>query len=176
VFERPLEVPQFEADTAGDERIELARRLRNDVNKVLEEARQAKLLGASSEAEVFVFTQDAETLAALEQLQRNQNEVDELKYLLMVSGVRLADEGEVSNEEKEGMLFSSQFGDAINTESGVRVGVQKHQGQRCERCWNYFDKESFSADHPSFPDVCFRCLDALEAKDAKSVPGVEMHA
>ncbi|GAB5364954.1 hypothetical protein AAMO2058_001014700 [Amorphochlora amoebiformis] len=121
--------------------------------EVLEAARQDKYLGASLEAEVLLYAGSPETQQALERLMDSDNDVDELKYLLLVSGVKLVGPDEVK---------SCSFKNEGETETGVYVGVRKHGGQRCERCWNYFSEDSFDQDS-QFPDACLRCSEALQS-------------
>jgi len=158
VFENRWTVPEFARDEATDGDIGLARLLRNDVNKVLEAARQAKTLGASSEAEVLLYCGGGAEQAreSLERLMKSQNEVDNLQYLLLVSGVRFVD----SEEE----ITSAPHQSEGDTETGVKVGVQRYVGVRCERCWNHFPETEFDVNS-EFPDVCQRCVAALQAQN-----------
>ena len=45
------------------------------------------------------------------------------------------------------------------TEKELRVSVSRHEGQKCERCWNYFD-ELLEADGNR---ICSRCKKVIEA-------------
>ena len=59
---------------------------------------------------------------------------DQLRYLFIVSQVEVHE------------------GDALS------VDVQRADGEKCERCWNYSVRVGESAE---FPTVCERCVEAL---------------
>ena len=80
------------------EKWSLVRKLRDDVNKVLEQARGDKLVGASLDAAAYVFVEDANVRTILDGLDGDRNllaepiktnGVDELRTVLMLSQVRL---------------------------------------------------------------------------------------
>ncbi|MEO0356377.1 MAG: zinc finger domain-containing protein [Cyanobacteria bacterium P01_A01_bin.3] len=41
----------------------------------------------------------------------------------------------------------------------MEVEVQKAEGTKCVRCWNYSTRVGESSEHP---DLCERCVDALD--------------
>jgi isoleucyl-tRNA synthetase len=67
------------------------RRIRGDVNKVLEQARVEKLIGSSLEAIALIYLSDKELRAAIEPLNVSGNGIDELRYLFLTSEVQLLD-------------------------------------------------------------------------------------
>jgi isoleucyl-tRNA synthetase len=73
-----------------------------------------------------------------------ENYRDELATLFIVSQAELAEglEGAVDGEEVK----------------GLRIRVEKAEGEKCERCWNYATTVGESDAHPS---VCHRCREAL---------------
>ena len=99
--------------------------IKNDVYKALEEARNQKLIGKSLEAKVFLKLrdEDKETLKPI---------LSNLKQLLIVSDVILT-------------------ADELPKYEYCEVKVQKFDGERCERCWNYFNEIDLT-DH-----LCPRC-------------------
>ncbi len=101
--------------------------IRDEVLKVLEEARNDKQIGSSLEAKV-ILTADKDTTMFL------LNYYEDLRYILIVSQV----------EVHEGDLF--------------KVVVQKADGSKCERCWNYSVRVG---EFTNYPTVCERCIDAL---------------
>jgi isoleucyl-tRNA synthetase len=130
------------------------RQLRNEVNKVMEQARTQKAIGASLEAKVLLYVPEAELRQRLEFLNPKDstsgNGVDELRYLFLASQVELVD----STLEIEKADYSSK------TES-FSIGIVKAQGQKCDRCWNY----SVSVgEFPEDPTICDRCEAALAGK------------
>ena len=106
--------------------------LRDNVQKALEEARNAKVIGASLEAKVTLFA-TGNTYDFLCSVK------DSLTNVFIVSEVKLSNEGEGS--------FKGSF-------EGVSVSVEKADGHKCERCWKYTD--DIGSD-PAHPDICARC-------------------
>lgn len=90
-------------------------KIKEDVNKSLEDARNEKLIGSSLEAEVFINAIDVESKKVLEELK------DYLKQLFIVSEVTVTEE-ELPVIDKVG------------------VKVLKSSGEKCLRCWNYVQK------------------------------------
>ncbi|MFN6964379.1 MAG: isoleucine--tRNA ligase [Pyrinomonadaceae bacterium] len=103
--------------------------IRDEVLKALEDARSQKQLGSSLEAKV-VLTVDTETSRFL------LDYFADLRYIFIVSQVEVHE------------------GDA----AGVKVEIQKADGQKCERCWNYSARVG---EFEKYPTVCERCADAL---------------
>jgi len=144
--------------------------LRDDVNKVIETARQEKLLGASLEAVVHIHTEDAGLRGVLEGLlgddrllaaPEKTNAVDDLRFVLMTSQVVLAD-SRAAVEEACGELVSRAAG-----ESGAFVGVARSAGQKCERCWFRDAGVGAEADHPA---CCARCAAVVREHVARHGP------
>jgi isoleucyl-tRNA synthetase len=109
--------------------------VRTEVLKALEEARQSKLIGgANLEAQITVTA--AEPVFSV--LTRYQ---DQLRYLFIVSAVTL------------------QQGNSGNGTGGVSVQVNKADGKKCERCWNY---SIHVGENAVYPTVCERCSAVLK--------------
>jgi isoleucyl-tRNA synthetase len=129
------------------------RTIRQEVNKVLEQARAAKDIGSSLEAKVRLYVADTElraTLAAMNPenaVAPGSVHVDELRYLFLVSQVELLD----SPESLQGLKFSSEA-------DWLGVGVVDAEGKKCDRCWNYSTHIGESEEHP---EICDRCVEAL---------------
>jgi isoleucyl-tRNA synthetase len=126
----PATAPPADAETLlprWDRLLEI-RRL---VNKTLEDARKAGVLGQSLEARV-TLTADAETLAFLRSFGPG------LKDVFIVSAVELREEGAAPGPPA--------------------VAVARAGGVKCERCWAWTPAVG---GHPEHPGVCPRCADAL---------------
>jgi isoleucyl-tRNA synthetase len=130
------------------------RYLRTEVNKVMEQARNAKMIGSSLEAKVLVFVKDPVWKAQLDSLNLAEslagNRVDELRYLFLSSQVDLLD----SPETIQSVEFKSES-------ETLSVGIIKADGHKCDRCWNY----SLSVGtFPEDPTICDRCESALKSE------------
>ncbi|MBD2415905.1 isoleucine--tRNA ligase [Nostoc calcicola FACHB-389] len=127
---------------------ETLRKLRTDVNKVLEQARIEKLIGSSLEAKALIHIPDKQLGDAIKALNPVKgNGIDELRYLLLTSQVELLD----SAEALQGLKYTAQTEDWV-------IGVTNADGEKCDRCWNYSTHVGESAEHPL---ICERCVAAL---------------
>ncbi|MDD6323481.1 MAG: isoleucine--tRNA ligase [Bacilli bacterium] len=124
------EVKKYKDEEEVREVFELFFGIKNDVYKALEEARSEKVIGKSLEAKVFLKLrdEDKETLKPI---------LSKLKQLFIVSDVVLTTED-------------------VKKYEYCAVQVQKFEGERCERCWNYFNEIDLT-DH-----VCSRCHEVLK--------------
>ena len=138
---------------------ETIRHLRDEVNKVMEQARTDKAIGSSLDAKVLLHVKDAElkdklasynsddTLSEKDVLKDTASHIDELRYFFLASQVELVD----SLPDTE---YKSEF-DIAN------IAVVKADGEKCDRCWNYsLSVGSFAED----PTICDRCHAALEGE------------
>ena len=111
---------------------------RDDVNKALEGARNAKVIGKPLEAWVTIYANDE----AADLL--NAWEADDLAALCIVSKLRVI-KGE---------------GEGISGESfeGIKIAVERASGEKCERCWMYVDSVGSNEKHPT---LCGRCASVV---------------
>ncbi len=131
------------------------RTIRQEVNKVLEQARSDKEIGSSLEAKLLLYVADADLrqkLAAMNPANslNDGDRVDELRYLFLTSQVELLDQPDAL----EGLKYSSQADD-------LGIGVVNADGEKCDRCWNYSTYVGKSEAHPT---ICERCEQALEGQ------------
>ncbi|MGF1569676.1 MAG: isoleucine--tRNA ligase [Nodosilinea sp.] len=135
------------------ERWSQLRAIRQEVNKVLEQARTAKAIGSSLEAKALLYVPDADLRQQLVALNPanavapDAGHVDELRYLFLVSQVEVLE----SAQPLAGLKYRSES-DALG------VGVVDAAGQKCDRCWNFSTQVGESSDHPT---LCERCVEAL---------------
>ena len=126
--------------------------LRDEVNKVMEQARTAKAIGSSLDAKVLLCLSDAELKAKLAGLNSAEaidpKSVDELRYFFLASQVELVD----SMDAIKAAEYQSE------TET-VGIGIVKADGHKCDRCWNYSPSVGSFADDPT---ICDRCNAALK--------------
>ncbi|MCL5676394.1 MAG: isoleucine--tRNA ligase, partial [Firmicutes bacterium] len=115
--------------------------VRAQVTKALEEARAAKAIGTSLEAQV--------ELTVTPELGRFlHGYLNELPAIFIVSQVRLL---EGTPEAPGGMAL----GDAPDR---LDVTVKPADGRKCERCWTYSEAVGTHAGHPG---LCDRCAEVV---------------
>ena len=112
-------------------------KVRSEVNRVLEIARNDKVIGGGLEAEVTVYAND-EYRALLEQLG------DELRFVLITSKAEVKALADKPADVADGEL------------EGIVVSVSRSQGEKCPRCWHYSDKIGVNPEHPT---LCPRCVE-----------------
>ncbi|HDR1070027.1 TPA: isoleucine--tRNA ligase [Pasteurella multocida] len=103
--------------------------LRNEVNRVLEQARNDKIIGAALEAELTIYAND--TYAPL--LAKLQNE---LRFVLLTSKAEVKPLADADVEEGE--------------VKGFAVKVVRSANHKCPRCWHYSDSKDAES-------LCSRC-------------------
>ncbi|WP_047981338.1 isoleucine--tRNA ligase [Ornithinibacillus contaminans] len=109
--------------------------IRDDVLKALEEARNEKVIGKSLEAKITLVAKDSETKAVLEG-------IENVHQLLIVSEAVVTRQSELTSAYQH-----------------VDIHVEKHSGEKCERCWVASEKVG---ENPNHPTLCSRCADVVE--------------
>ncbi|WP_392552869.1 isoleucine--tRNA ligase [Orbus wheelerorum] len=106
--------------------------IRDEVNKVLEQGRNDKVIGGSLEASVTLYADEA-LFAALSSLQ------NELRFVLLTSQAIVKP-------------LAQATANAISTEiEGLKIELDKAQGDKCPRCWHY------TVDNEPTTHLCKRC-------------------
>ena len=118
-------------------------KVREDVSKALEIARRDKVIGSPLEAKVVLYPTD-DNRGLLDRY------LQDLKFIFIVSSV------EIGNSEKPERNESSDT-IILNSEEmpGFSVLVDRAEGNKCERCWNYSLKVGEYVSHPT---ICERCV------------------
>ncbi|SFA75181.1 MULTISPECIES: isoleucine--tRNA ligase [unclassified Bacillus (in: firmicutes)] len=114
-------------------------KLRDDVLKALEEARNEKVIGKSLTAKITLYVSD-ETKSLLDSIDEN------LKQLFIVSGFEVAGSYEEAPEQ------------AVKLDTAA-ILVSKAEGETCERCWTVTSEIGEVAAHPT---LCTRCATVVE--------------
>jgi len=114
------------------------RTVRDEVLKSLEEARNAKTIGGSLEAQVTIRAAEP-VFGVLD------HHKDDLRYVFIVSAVTL------------------QRHDSDNGNNPISVQVTKAAGQKCERCWNYSTRVGEDTEYPKLCERCVAVLHEIEA-------------
>jgi isoleucyl-tRNA synthetase len=110
------------------------------IKKILEISRKNKIIGSSLESEITIFCDNNRLYEFLKTAK------EDLKIALIVSKINLESSG---NGEYN-------FGDSAEKFS---VTVKRFAGQKCPRCWNYFEQNSPSIENT---DLCPKCTKILK--------------
>ncbi len=108
--------------------------VKSAVNRQIEAARNAKLVGSNLSAKVDIWAD--ETLKAI--LDRLENE---LRFVLITSQVAVH-------------TFDESKGEATDI-GGLRVAVSSAEGEKCVRCWHVLPDVNTHAGHEG---LCSRCI------------------
>lgn len=137
-YENLARLPQgFELDQAYWQRV---MDVKGAVNKELEAMRASKTIGASLQAEVTLFSDDALSgdLAKLG---------DELRFALITSAATTAP-------------LADAPADAVSTEvPGLKLKIVKSAHAKCGRCWHL---RADVGSHAAHPELCSRCVSNIE--------------
>ncbi len=115
-------------------------KIRDEVNKALELKRQEKFIGNSLEAKIILYAKDTD-------LQLLNKYSDFLPSLFIVSAV---DTGQFKDAPDN--VYSSPESDNLS------IIVNKADGNKCERCWNWDTSVGEFDEHPG---LCKRCHKVL---------------
>src|SRR5690625_2194178 len=126
--------PKDVVDQALIEKWEVFMRLRNDVLKALEEARDEKIIGKSLESKVTIVAKDEKTKEVLAT-------IPHLHQMLIVSEAVVTDHDSSAKEYNH-----------------INIKVEKHPGETCGRCWVTADTVGEDKEHP---DICSRCAEIV---------------
>ncbi len=111
-------------------------KIRDEVNKALEIKRQEKFIGNALEAKVVLFA-GKEARAILDEYR------DDLPALFIVSDVKIGETAEAP---------STAYNSTEIKEMAIQV--ERAEGAKCQRCWNWSVSVGGHDDHP---DLCKRC-------------------
>lgn len=110
--------------------------------KSLEEKRSAGIIGSSFDAKINLLTKDEKRYTSLESLKADLAEIFKVSEVT----VRLSE-----------TLGSAPAVDANNPD--VAIIVDKADGKKCERCWNY---SSTVGTHSRHAQLCGKCVEAIQ--------------
>ena len=134
-------------DNALELKYEKLKKIRNAVLKVLEANRVSGIIRSSLEAKVRLSADSEDTYNFLA-----ENELS-LPALFIVSQVELC---------KQGQLINAVTSDDM---PGISIQVDKAEGEKCDRCWNFSKTTGSNKDYPG---TCQRCQDVLIAMKGDS--------
>jgi isoleucyl-tRNA synthetase len=114
------------------------------ITKALEAKRAEGTIGSSFDAKIKLLTKDPEWYKYLESLKDDLNEI----FKVSQAGIESVDK-----------LDPATVLDPALPEVGIVV--EKADGQKCSRCWNYSDYVGKDSVHTSLCDKCLRAINAL---------------
>jgi isoleucyl-tRNA synthetase len=127
-------------------------RIRSEVLSALETTRNEKIIASALEAKVTLWPRPDLKQSEQDQLLKLlKTYASHLPALFIVSQVNIANIGASSAISKGG------------PNDLLAVTVQKADGKKCERCWNY---STHVGENPRYPTVCERCTEALAEIEA----------
>jgi isoleucyl-tRNA synthetase len=139
-------------EPAKDAAWEKLRAVRTEVLRALEAARNAKLISGALEAKVILSA--GNDLAPL--LEEYKPWLPPLFIVSHVSIAASASPGAMKSE----------------TIPGLSVEIERADGVKCERCWNYSTHVGENADYPTVCERCVKALDEIESEAAAAGHGV----
>lgn len=110
--------------------------IKDEVNKLIEIARDRGEIGTSLSAKAVFYLDDA-MLAKMKPLK------NELKFAMLTSYVDLKPLGEAPNDA------------TISKIDGLKLKVIASDNKKCARCWHYVKDVGLDTNHP---DICARCV------------------
>lgn len=119
--------------------------VKEQVNRALEQQRKEGNIGASLEANVTLYADEALTnsLAKLE---------DELRFVLITSAAKVVS----SSQQPDGTLATDI--------AGLWLNIEKSTDGKCVRCWHY---RADVGENNAHPELCHRCVDNVEGEGEK---------
>ncbi len=115
-------------------------KIRTDVSKALEMARNDKVIGHSLNANVELYT-SGELYTFLKEIE------DELSTIFIVSKASIT-EGDISDATFTGEEYPE-----------LKIKVSQAPGEKCERCWMFSETVGENSAHPT---LCSRCASVIE--------------
>ncbi|MBS1991831.1 MAG: isoleucine--tRNA ligase [Cyanobacteria bacterium SZAS LIN-3] len=128
--------------------------VRNVVNKALEQARGARKIGSSLEAQVALVFENPELAQKMKSLGQDLPGF----FITSQASVALAQGKSADLVETNGHL-------AVVSEDGLTVKVLPAEGVKCARCWKFTTDVGHNA---SYADLCKPCSEAVELTGALS--------
>ncbi|MBI4358286.1 MAG: isoleucine--tRNA ligase [Candidatus Omnitrophica bacterium] len=125
---------------------DIIRIVRDAMMPPLERKRESGLIGSSLDAKIYIRTDDTKTAAVI------KSNLNELRRVFIASQVYWLDGSREGTEEIIYRLASSA------SQGKLVISVEKADGKKCERCWNYSVQVGTILEHPT---LCERCFEAI---------------
>lgn len=138
---QPFDVSAFQLPAEEEANWDFFLAVRAFVNKAIENARQAGILGHSLDARVTLFLDD------------------KAKEMLEKTGANLRSSFIVSQLELAPLARATDNAQTDETLVNVKAEVQKAKGEKCARCWIYSEE---LGNNKNWPDLCPRCASVMD--------------
>ena len=125
---------------------EFIRQLRDALTPYLEKKREEKLIGSSLDAKIYLEIDHKNFSKII------QGYVQELPRVFIVSQVYLERPKSDKMETSEVLFFEN------SEKAKMSILVEKADGEKCSRCWNYSVDVGTEAGHPK---LCRKCTQAI---------------
>ncbi len=125
--------PEYEKNHALNEDFGVIVKMKEDVYRAIEQAKNQETVGNNLEAKVTVAAEDENAFKVLEKYR------EKLQEYVIVSGFTLTDKAE------------DGYYQAPNN---FKIKVEKADGAKCERCWIYYESVGTHDDHSTLCDRC----------------------
>ncbi|KAI7851172.1 tRNA synthetases class I-domain-containing protein [Circinella umbellata] len=141
----PLESEWYQ--TTLEDRWNILKQLKTEVNQVLEIARQEKVLRSSQEADVDILIDMNSTVGKM----IHSMDSEELASFFLTSKVNLLQKNQEDKNELKSFERDTQLGTDQTT---CKIITRPSTQYKCPRCWNYHANESDT--------LCSRCAQVLQ--------------
>ena len=129
----------LESETLNSEYWAQILAIRSEVNKVLEQGRNDKVIGGALEAAVTLYANE-DIMATLAKLE------NELRFVLLTSQASVKP-------------LQAAPAEAVQSDiDGLKIEIAKAQGDKCPRCWHY------TIDNDPTTHLCKRCEENINGK------------
>ncbi|MCK5684766.1 class I tRNA ligase family protein, partial [bacterium] len=132
----PVKMDFIEKEAGLDEFMSVILKFREEGQKAMEIARNAKIIGHSLDVKLTVYTENEDFINSIEKYG-----FEDIKELLIISGFEIVKEKYSGTDE----IFV--------TEDDYSIKIEKSAGEKCPRCWKYTKKMIKIED----VDVCEKC-------------------
>ncbi|MFA7001275.1 MAG: isoleucine--tRNA ligase [Candidatus Omnitrophota bacterium] len=129
------------------------RALRDALTTFLEKQREAKVIGSSLDARIFLHTEHAGARRILE------NHMGSLGRIFIASYDQVAWMEEVRRGSEETEVAFESLSEKVK----IFVSVEKAEGEKCVRCWSYSRTVGSGTAHPA---LCGKCVEAVSPLDS----------
>ncbi len=128
---------EYEINEELNSDFEIISSMKEDVYRAIEQAKNNGIVGNNLESSVIVGTDEKEKIEVLKKYE------DKLNEYVIVSGYSLTD---------------TTTDDYYVAPNNFKIKVNKATGEKCERCWIFYDSVGTHDEHPTLCDRCYNVV------------------